>query len=231
MRPTSCCKTRFRGARCVLRSREATAPADRSHNGFSRTASRRRRPSEAAARGRREALTRRRVQTVDRLQALLAGLLPGQAEGDVTTGQAKTMLASVRPRDIRHEHGPHRQPGKQVRGQRPGRDVTTRRRWGVSPLPDEGRRGGPVVRSIHGRDDDSGRGYAGVSAGRAVPVDAGRLVVVHLGACSDGRTNFRRLMAGWNYMARLYRPRPGVLDHTWTFPAVQRDQQAMGSDR
>jgi transposase len=49
---------------------------------------------------RREALTRRRVQTVDRLQALLAELLPGQAKRDITTGQAKKMLASVRPRDI-----------------------------------------------------------------------------------------------------------------------------------
>ncbi|KRF26501.1 IS110 family transposase [Phycicoccus sp. Soil803] len=49
---------------------------------------------------RREALTRRRVQTVDRLQALLAELLPGQAKKDITTGQAKRMLASVRPRDM-----------------------------------------------------------------------------------------------------------------------------------
>ena len=49
---------------------------------------------------RREALTRRRVQTVDRLQALLAELLPGQAKKDITTGQAKAMLATVRPRDI-----------------------------------------------------------------------------------------------------------------------------------
>jgi hypothetical protein len=49
---------------------------------------------------RREALTRRRVQTVDRLQALLAELLPGQAKRDITTGQAKAMLAGVRPRDI-----------------------------------------------------------------------------------------------------------------------------------
>jgi transposase len=37
---------------------------------------------------------------VDRLQALLAELLPGRAKRDITTGQAKTMLASVRPRDI-----------------------------------------------------------------------------------------------------------------------------------
>ena len=49
---------------------------------------------------RREALTRRRVQTVCRLQALLAELLPGQAKKDITTGQAKAMLASVRPRDV-----------------------------------------------------------------------------------------------------------------------------------
>jgi DNA-binding MarR family transcriptional regulator len=49
---------------------------------------------------RREALTRRLVQTVDRLQALLAELLPGQAKRDITTGQAKAMLATVRPRDI-----------------------------------------------------------------------------------------------------------------------------------
>jgi transposase len=49
---------------------------------------------------RREALTRRRVQTVGRLQALLAELLPGQSKRDITTGQAKAMLASVRPSDI-----------------------------------------------------------------------------------------------------------------------------------
>ncbi|WP_338043760.1 IS110 family transposase [Ornithinimicrobium flavum] len=35
---------------------------------------------------RREALTRRRVASVNRLQALLAELLPGQAKKDITTG-------------------------------------------------------------------------------------------------------------------------------------------------
>src|SRR3954453_16103660 len=49
---------------------------------------------------RRDALTRRRVQTVGRLQSLLAELLPGQAKRDITTGQAKAMLTSIRPRDI-----------------------------------------------------------------------------------------------------------------------------------
>ena len=49
---------------------------------------------------RRQALSRRRVQTVNRLHALLAELLPGQAKKDITTGQAKRMLARVRPRDV-----------------------------------------------------------------------------------------------------------------------------------
>ncbi len=49
---------------------------------------------------RREALTRRRIQTVNRLQALLAELLPGQAKKDITPLQAKAMLSTVRPRDL-----------------------------------------------------------------------------------------------------------------------------------
>ena len=49
---------------------------------------------------RRDALTSRRVQTVDRLQALLPELPPGQAKKNLTTGQAKRLLATGRPRDI-----------------------------------------------------------------------------------------------------------------------------------
>ena len=47
---------------------------------------------------RREALTRRRVQTVDRLQALLAELLPGQAKKDITAvaGQDDARLRPAR---------------------------------------------------------------------------------------------------------------------------------------
>jgi hypothetical protein len=28
-------------------------------------------------------------------------------------------------------------------------------------------------------------------------------------------------MNGWNYMVRLYRPRPEILDGTWKFPEAQ----------
>jgi hypothetical protein len=29
------------------------------------------------------------------------------------------------------------------------------------------------------------------------------------------------MVAGWNYMVRLYRPRAEVLDGTWKFPEAQ----------
>jgi hypothetical protein len=46
-------------------------------------------------------------------------------------------------------------------------------------------------------------------------------VTIHLGSCSGGQRNCLRVMDGWNYTVRLYRPRPEVLDGTWTFPPVQ----------
>ena len=49
---------------------------------------------------RREELTRQRIQTVNRLQRLLAELTPGSAKKDITALQAKGILASVRPRDL-----------------------------------------------------------------------------------------------------------------------------------
>jgi transposase len=49
---------------------------------------------------RREELTRQRVQTVNRLQRLLAELTPGKAKKDITALQAKAILASTRPRDL-----------------------------------------------------------------------------------------------------------------------------------
>ena len=46
-------------------------------------------------------------------------------------------------------------------------------------------------------------------------------VIVHFGGCGDGRANCLRLMDGWNYTVRLYRPRPEILDGSWTFPTVE----------
>ena len=49
---------------------------------------------------RREALTRRRVQTVDRLQALLAELLPGRPNATSPPGRPRRCSPGVRPRDL-----------------------------------------------------------------------------------------------------------------------------------
>jgi hypothetical protein len=46
-------------------------------------------------------------------------------------------------------------------------------------------------------------------------------VVIHLGARPNDNPNFLRLVDGWNYTVRLYRPRPEILDGTWIFPAVE----------
>src|SRR4029453_11404248 len=49
---------------------------------------------------RRQELTRTRIQTVNRLKRLLSELPRGKAKKDITTLQAKVILASVRPRDM-----------------------------------------------------------------------------------------------------------------------------------
>ncbi len=49
---------------------------------------------------RRAELSRARIQCVNRVHRLLSELVPGQGKKNITTGQAKTILAGVRPRDI-----------------------------------------------------------------------------------------------------------------------------------
>jgi len=50
--------------------------------------------------------------------------------------------------------------------------------------------------------------------------DADGAITVHLGG--DGRTNCIPIAEGWNYIVRLYRPRPEILNGTWTFPVAER---------
>ena len=33
--------------------------------------------------------------------------------------------------------------------------------------------------------------------------------------------NLLPIVEGWNYAVRLYRPRPEILDGSWTFPATE----------
>lgn len=48
---------------------------------------------------RRSELSRSRIQTVNRVHRLLSELVPGQSKRD-TTGQAKAILATDKPRDV-----------------------------------------------------------------------------------------------------------------------------------
>ena len=49
---------------------------------------------------RRDELSKAKVQAVNRLHRLLSELTPGKSKRDITTGQAKAILARVRPRDL-----------------------------------------------------------------------------------------------------------------------------------
>jgi hypothetical protein len=63
-------------------------------------------------------------------------------------------------------------------------------------------------------------GAVSINQVTAVPEPDGS-IVVRLGACVDGQPNCLKIMPGWNYTVRLYRPRREVLDGSWTFPSVE----------
>jgi hypothetical protein len=45
-------------------------------------------------------------------------------------------------------------------------------------------------------------------------------VTVLFGGNGDPAQNSLPITEGWNYLVRLYRPRPEVLDGTWKFPEL-----------
>ncbi len=51
--------------------------------------------------------------------------------------------------------------------------------------------------------------------------DAGGTVSVQFGGCDGMVPNCLPIMPGWNYMVRLYRPGPEILDGKWNFPHAQ----------
>ena len=46
-------------------------------------------------------------------------------------------------------------------------------------------------------------------------------VAIQFGGCDGKIPNCLPAMNGWNYMVRLYRPRPEILNGTWKFPEAQ----------
>jgi hypothetical protein len=46
-------------------------------------------------------------------------------------------------------------------------------------------------------------------------------IVIQFGGCDGKIPNCLPTMPGWNYMVRLYRPRPEILNGRWKFPEAQ----------
>ena len=50
-------------------------------------------------------------------------------------------------------------------------------------------------------------------------------VTIQFGGCDGKVPNCLPIMEGWNYMVRLYRPRPEILDGSWKFPEARPTAQ------
>ncbi len=51
--------------------------------------------------------------------------------------------------------------------------------------------------------------------------DSAGAVVIQFGGCDGVAPNCLPVTPGWNYMVRLYRPRPEILDGSWQFPVAE----------
>ena len=49
-------------------------------------------------------------------------------------------------------------------------------------------------------------------------------VTIQFGGCTDQTVNCIPIVPGWNYMVRLYRPRPEIVTGAWKFPEAQEVQ-------
>jgi hypothetical protein len=46
-------------------------------------------------------------------------------------------------------------------------------------------------------------------------------ITIQFGNCSRDTPNCLPVTKGWNYMVRLYRPRPEILNRIWSFPVAE----------
>ncbi|MFF5626333.1 DUF1214 domain-containing protein [Microbacterium sp. LWH10-1.2] len=65
--------------------------------------------------------------------------------------------------------------------------------------------------------EENALGVNSINSLTAIP-DADGGVTVRFGVRVDGVANALPIMPGWNYVLRLYRPRPSVLDGSWVAP-------------
>jgi len=75
------------------------------------------------------------------------------------------------------------------------------------------------VYNAEGYFEPNEQGAYSVNSVTATPNDDGT-TTVRFGDHPDGAVNVIPVPEGWNYLIRLYRPRPEVLDGSWTFPTL-----------
>ena len=73
------------------------------------------------------------------------------------------------------------------------------------------------VYNAEGYVDQSDPNSNSINSVTATPNPDGS-ITVNFGECAYDRPNCVPITAGWNYVVRLYRPHPEILDGTWSFP-------------
>jgi hypothetical protein len=77
-----------------------------------------------------------------------------------------------------------------------------------------------IVYNADGFIPENSRGVYSYNNVTAKPNDDGSFTI-YFGDCNDGHKNCLPISAGWNYVIRMYEPRPEVLDGSWKFPAIK----------
>ena len=77
-----------------------------------------------------------------------------------------------------------------------------------------------TVYNADGYIDENPLGAYSFNGVTATPNEGGS-VTLHFGGCDDGRVNCLPVSPGWGYAARMYEPRPAILDGLWVFPAPE----------
>jgi hypothetical protein len=77
------------------------------------------------------------------------------------------------------------------------------------------------VYNAEGYFEPNDAGAYSVNSITAVHDDDGS-VTIRFGGDGDPRRNSLPITDGWNYLVRLYRPRPEILSRKWTFPTIAR---------